>query len=160
MPPAIALRAESCIYPQMRPKHETVDPGFALLKGSSGRVAFRALGIAFCLGAGLISGCKQGHAVIASTDGPSERGKATIKAYGCGKCHTIPGVRGAHGVVGPPLESVAQRTYIGGNFPNNPATLTRWIMAPQEMKPKTAMPSLGLSESQSRDVVAYLETLR
>ena len=32
-------------------------------------------------------------------------------------------------------------------------------MAPQTMKPKTAMPSLGLSEPQSRDVVAYLETL-
>lgn len=124
------------------------------------RVFFQALRIAICVGAGLISGCKQGHAVIAGTDGPSERGRATIEAYGCGKCHTIPGIRGAHGVVGPPLESVAERTYIGGNFPNTPDTLTQWIMAPQKLKPKTAMPSLGLSESQSRDVVAYLETLR
>jgi cytochrome c len=66
----------------------------------------------------------------------------------------------ANGVVGPPLQSVAQRTYIGGNFPNTPDNLTRWIMAPQTMKPKTAMPSLGLSEPQSRDVVAYLETLQ
>lgn len=124
------------------------------------RLCFKALGLAICVGAGSISGCKQGQPVMASTGGSSQRGKATINAYGCGKCHTIPGIRAAHGVVGPPLESVAQRTYIGGNFPNTPDTLTHWIMAPQEMKPKTAMPSLGLSESQARDVVAYLETLR
>jgi cytochrome c1 len=123
------------------------------------RVCSRKLEIALCVAAGLISGCRQGSSVIASTGGSPARGKATISTYGCGKCHTIPGIRGANGVVGPPLESVARRTYIGGNFPNNPDTLAQWIMAPQTMKPKTAMPSLGLSESQSRDVVAYLETL-
>ena len=52
------------------------------------------------------------------------------------------------------------RTYIGGNFPNTPDTLMHWIMAPQAMKPKTAMPTLGLSQPQARDVVAYLETLQ
>lgn len=124
------------------------------------RVCLQALGIAVCVGAGLISGCNNGHAVIASSVGSPERGQATIEVYGCGKCHTIPGIRGASGVVGPPLQSVAERTYIGGNFPNTPDTLARWIMAPQQMKPKTAMPTLGLSESQARDVAAYLETLQ
>lgn len=124
------------------------------------RACFRTLRIAICVAAGLISGCKEGTTVTAGTIGSADRGRATIKIYGCGKCHTIPGIRGANGVVGPPLESVARRTYIGGNFPNTPDTLTHWIMAPQTMKPKTAMPSLGLSEPQARDVAAYLETLQ
>jgi cytochrome c2 len=124
------------------------------------RASFRTLRIAICVAAGLISGCKQVPTVTAGTIGSASRGRATIVIYGCGKCHTIPGIRGANGVVGPPLESVARRTYIGGNFPNTPDTLTHWIMAPQTMKRKTAMPSLGLSEPQARDVVAYLETLQ
>ena len=124
------------------------------------RPCFRTLRIATCVAAALISGCKEGRTVSANTIGSADRGRATIQIYGCGKCHTIPGIRGANGVVGPPLESVARRTYIAGNFPNTPDTLTHWIMAPQTMKRKTAMPSLGLSEPQARDVVAYLETLQ
>lgn len=124
------------------------------------RACFQTLSIATCVAVALISGCKQESTVTAGAIGSADRGKATIEIYGCGKCHTIPGIRGADGVVGPPLESVAQRTYIGGNFPNTPDTLTHWIMAPQTMKSKTAMPSLGLSESQARDVAAYLETLQ
>ncbi len=108
----------------------------------------------------LIAGCNQGALANAGTAASADRGKATIETYGCGKCHNIPGIPGANGVVGPPLESVTLRTYIGGNFPNTPDTLKHWIMAPQTMKPKTAMPSLGLSEPQARDVVAYLQTLR
>jgi cytochrome c2 len=125
---------------------------------------FPALTITICMASGLISGCRDSSPVMASTIrsavGSPDRGKVIIASYGCGKCHTIPGIHGAKGVVGPPLESVAQRTYIGGNFPNTPDTLTHWIMAPQSMKPKTAMPSFGLSEPQARDVVAYLETLQ
>lgn len=124
------------------------------------RTRSQMLSIMLCVVAGLICGCKQGSTGITARNGPTARGRAIIANYGCGKCHTIPGIRGANGVVGPPLQSLAQRTYIGGNFPNNPGTLTRWIMNPQAMKPKTAMPSLGLTESQSRDVVAYLETLK
>lgn len=72
----------------------------------------------------------------------------------------IPGIRGADGVFGPPLNRMAVRSYIGGLFPNNPANLIRWVMSPHAMKPKTAMPDLGLSDQQARDVTAYLETLR
>ena len=55
---------------------------------------------------------------------------------------------------------IARREYIAGNFPNAPATLTHWIMEPQSMKPKTAMPDLGISSRQARDITAFLETLR
>ncbi len=124
------------------------------------RACLWMLRISICVAAGLISGCKEGSTVTAGKNTSADRGRAAIGIYGCGKCHTIPGIRGANGVVGPPLESVARRTYIAGNFPNTPDTLTHWIMAPQTMKRKTAMPSLGLSEAQARDVAAYLETLQ
>jgi cytochrome c2 len=123
------------------------------------RACLGTFAVAITVVAAFTSGCNDAPKVIAGTNGSPERGKATIVEYGCGKCHTIPGIHDANGVVGPPLASVARRTYIAGNFPNNPDTLTHWIMASQAMKPKTAMPSLGLSEPQAHDVVAYLETL-
>jgi cytochrome c len=123
------------------------------------RACLRKLRFAILLAA-FISGCKERTTVSANAAASADRGRTTIEVYGCGKCHTIPGIRGANGVVGPPLQRVARRTYIGGNFPNTPDTLTHWIMAPQAMKRKTAMPSLGLSEPQARDVAAYLETLQ
>lgn len=96
----------------------------------------------------------------AGTNGSAARGKNTMLAYGCGKCHTIPGIRHANGVVGPPLVWLARRTYIAGNFANTPDNLVHWVMNPPSMKPRTAMPQLGLTEPQARDVAAYLYTLK
>ncbi len=123
----------------------------------------RRWSILCCAAAGLAAGCKGGQTTYphtVATGGSARLGKATIVAYGCGKCHTIPGIDGAKGVVGPPLVAVSRRTYIAGNFPNTPDNLVHWVMAPQTMKPRTAMPELGLSEPQARDVAAYLYTLR
>jgi len=127
------------------------------------RTCLRKLSISVCVTVGLISGCKSGdtaHPYIAKSPDPANRGRATIVAYRCGDCHTIPGVRGAKGVFGPPLNSISRRTYIGGNFPNTSDNLMHWVMSPQAMKPKTAMPVLGLSEPQARDIAAYLDTLK
>lgn len=94
------------------------------------------------------------------TAAQAARGKQEIVHYGCGKCHTIPGIHNAHGVFGPPLMKMGVRTMIAGNFPNTPDTLAHWIQSPTSMKPKTAMPDLGLTEQQAHDAAAYLETLR
>jgi cytochrome c1 len=88
------------------------------------------------------------------------RGKAQIVAYGCGSCHLIPGVSGARGLVGPPLTHFAQRAFIAGQVPNNSEFLVRWISVPQAIEPGTAMPNLGVSEHEARDIAAYLYTLR
>jgi cytochrome c len=124
------------------------------------RVRQRALKITLCIVAGIACGCKEPIAKDAAAAASADRGKTTVGIYGCGKCHTIPGISGANGVVGPPLQSVGSRTYIAGNFPNTHSNLVRWVMSPQTMKPKTAMPSLGLSGPQADDVAAYLESLR
>jgi cytochrome c2 len=110
-----------------------------------------------------MSGCTGGQTLRpyrVAAGGDPHRGQLIIMKYRCGSCHTIPGVRGAHGVFGPPLNYMASRTFIAGEFPNMPDNLVRWIMSPTSMKPKTAMPDLGLSEQDSRDAATYLYTLR
>ncbi|MBW3653267.1 MAG: c-type cytochrome [Actinobacteria bacterium] len=92
-------------------------------------------------------------------DGNPERGMQAIDAYGCGTCHTIPGIDGANGNVGPPLTQFGERAYIAGNLPNSADNLTRWIADPQEIEPGTAMPDLGVPPPTARDIAAYLFTL-
>jgi cytochrome c len=118
---------------------------------------------AVSLAAGVcLLGCTGGQHVqgneIAS-GGNVHSGRQVIAEYKCGSCHTIPGIPGAHGVFGPPLNMMARRSVIAGNFANTPDNLAHWVMAPTSMKPKTAMPDLGLNQQQARDVTAYLETL-
>jgi mono/diheme cytochrome c family protein len=108
------------------------------------------------------SGCKgsRPEASAVHIDGADpNRGETIIETFGCGACHAIPGVRGAKGVVGPPLIAWAERAYIGGEVPNTPTNLVRWVMDPPSIEPKTAMPNLGIDESQARDVAAYLYTI-
>lgn len=94
------------------------------------------------------------------TGGTARRGESVIMDKNCGSCHTIPGVSGAKGVVGPPLMFFSRRTFIAGQLPNNPDNLIRWIRSPQSVEADTAMPNLGLTEQQARDVAAYLYQLR
>jgi cytochrome c len=92
--------------------------------------------------------------------GEPRRGRAALRKYGCSSCHTIPGVRGAYGLVGPPLTSMGARTYLAGALPNTPENLIRWIRHPQDIRPPNAMPDLGVTEQDGRDIAAYLYTLR
>jgi cytochrome c len=96
----------------------------------------------------------------AMTGGSPERGRALVRSYGCGTCHQIPGVRGATGTVGPPLAGIANRSYLAGKLDNTPANLMRWIRTPREVSPGTAMPDMGVTEADAKDLSAYLETLR
>lgn len=91
--------------------------------------------------------------------GNADSGKLAIQTYGCGSCHTIPGVSVATGTVGPPLFFWSRRTYIAGEVPNTPDYLVRWIEVPQAIEPGTAMPNLGVPEKAARDMAAYLYTL-
>lgn len=92
--------------------------------------------------------------------GDEGRGKAAIAEYGCGSCHIIPGIPGAHGLVGPPLTAFARRKYIAGTRPNTPDNLIAWLRDPQALEPGTIMPTLGLTEAEARDLAAFLATLR
>ncbi|MEU4481202.1 c-type cytochrome [Micromonospora sp. NPDC023966] len=91
--------------------------------------------------------------------GRPDRGAKLIAQYGCGSCHTIPGVDRAGGLVGPPLTRFGARSYIAGELPNNADNLRRWITDPQAVEPGTAMPNLGVSAIDAQDIAAYLYTL-
>lgn len=111
--------------------------------------------------AGVVSAvaCGRNHKSVVP-GGDVERGKQTIEAMGCGACHMIDGVTGAHGRVGPPLTGVASRSMLAGELPNTPENMMRWIEDPPAINPNTAMPNLGVKPQEARDIVAYLYTLR
>jgi cytochrome c2 len=92
--------------------------------------------------------------------GSVERGRTSLAGFGCGSCHTIAGVTGANGRVGPPLTGVASRSIIAGELANTPENMMRWIRDPVAIEPNTAMPNLSVSDATARDMVAYLYTLR
>jgi cytochrome c1 len=94
------------------------------------------------------------------TGGDPKRGQKALLRYGCIACHAIPGVPDADGLVGPPLDHFASRVYVGGVLPNTTENLVAWILDPPKIDPMTAMPATGISESEARDVAAYLYTLR
>jgi cytochrome c len=98
-------------------------------------------------------------AAVRATGGDPGRGKDKIRFYGCSSCHTIPGIEEANGKVGPPLSAFALRVYIAGELPNTPDNLRRWIKNPHAIEQHTAMPEMGVSDGDSRDIAAYLYTL-
>lgn len=129
---------------------------------SARRAALLAAGLA-CAAA--LSGClrdrdpylEERHTVAGGKPAEAE---AALRAYGCVNCHTIPGVRGADALVGPPLTGWSRRRFIAGRIPNEPDELVRWILHPQGVKPGTAMPDMGVSDQDARNIAAYLFTLR
>jgi cytochrome c len=92
----------------------------------------------------------------AVADGRVDVGRRLIASYGCGSCHAIPGVPGADAQAAPPLHQFYQRSYIAGRLPNTAENLVRWIQDPQQIEPGTAMPNLGVTADEARDIVAYL----
>jgi cytochrome c oxidase assembly factor CtaG/cytochrome c2 len=91
--------------------------------------------------------------------GDARRGVKIIRNIGCGNCHTIPGVAGADGVVGPPLTGIGRRVFLAGVLRNTPPNMVLWLRSPQKVIPGNAMPDSGLSEKDARDVATYLASL-
>jgi cytochrome c len=129
------------------------------------RARTRRHGIAVAVLAALALGCaacedQVGRTARQLTGGDPDRAPAAIRKYGCGSCHTIPGIPGAHAVVAPPLDRFGVRSYIAGRVNNDAATLIRWIQHPHSIDSKTAMPEMGVGSQDARDIAAYLYTLR
>jgi cytochrome c2 len=103
----------------------------------------------------LATGCG-GAAAVSVPGGRADRAPSLIEAYGCGACHTIPGVDGADGRVGPNLAGLANRQNIAGRLDNTPDDLVRWITRPQQVDPGNLMPDLGVPDDAARDIAAYL----
>lgn len=93
-------------------------------------------------------------------------GAELFVSKGCSGCHTISGLEGANGQIGPNLTHLYSReTFAGAIFELNNRNLRRWLRDPPAMKPMNpdngmGMPNLGLSEDEITQLIAYLETLK
>ena len=104
--------------------------------------------------------CDAGTTGTAQAGADAGRGQRLLAQYQCGSCHAIPGVAAARGMQGPSLEAFGKRSYIAGRIPNRADALARWISAPQSLVPDTAMPNMGVSNADARDMAAYLGRLQ
>ena len=118
-------------------------------------VAAALLAVSACL----VSGCDSGTRPPPGVAGDPDLGKLALTQYACQSCHKIPGVVGSDTFVGRPLEGLGKRPFIAGNLLNNQPNLMRWIRDPQAIDPTTAMPNVGVSEKDARNISAYLLTL-
>ena len=93
---------------------------------------------------------------------PAALGAQIIATKPCTGCHTIPGIPGATGQVGPNLAGVASRGKIAGGAVTNsgPDDLKKWISDPAAVKQGTAMPKVPLTDDELTNIVAFLETLK
>ncbi len=140
---------------------------YVWMRDSEGRVVrrehLRARAITLSLLVLFLAACEGRSALPASeaaqiTGGDPERGRLAFRRYGCGSCHTVGGVPGADGLVGPPLDGVGSRVYLAGNLSNTPENMAEWIESPREIDPRTAMPDVGVREAEARDIAAFLYT--
>jgi cytochrome c len=116
--------------------------------------------LALCLATGCGREQQKAQVAATTTGGSEDRGKQLIDKYGCNACHVIPGISGPKGMVGPPLDHMAVRQIIGGKIQNTPENMMKWLQNPQALDPQNAMPNLGVTPADSRDITAYLYTLK
>jgi cytochrome c len=112
-----------------------------------------------CDGLGLDAARLGLHGQTRRHTGAVRQGELAIQRYGCAACHTIPGIRGADALVGPPLDHMGRRTYIAGVMINTPENMVQWLMDPPAINPLTAMPHLGVTYNDARNITNYLYTL-
>lgn len=93
------------------------------------------------------------------TGADTQAGLAVIQRVGCAACHRIPGVDWPTGTVGGSLDGFAERSMIAGRFPNRPQPLAVWVRDAPSMASATGMPAMPITQSEARDVAAYLYTL-
>lgn len=103
----------------------------------------------------------QGRPAQAPSGGLAAQGAQLFATGACVACHTINGVQGASGTVGPNLTHFAGRTtFAGATLKNVPSNLAAWLTDPPLVKPGADMPNLGLTRDQVDALVAYLDTLK
>ncbi|MCH7493278.1 cytochrome c oxidase subunit II [bacterium] len=97
------------------------------------------------------------------------KGAGIFVERGCNACHTVRGLPGAVGVLGPDLTHLASRTTIASALlENTPENLARWLADPNGVKPENTMFREGpmyngttppLTEAEIRYLVIFLEGL-
>ena len=87
-------------------------------------------------------------------------GRAVVQRVGCAACHVFPDIDWPRGSLGPNLGDFADQGLIAGRVANRPDRLAAFVRDAPSLIPGTTMPAMPISERESRDVAAYLYTLR
>lgn len=87
------------------------------------------------------------------------RGRQLVAQVGCTACHAFPEIAWPQGRAGPSLLAFDGRGPIAGALPNTPANVAAFVRNAPAVKPGSPMPAMPLSESEARDVAAYLHGL-
>ncbi len=92
-------------------------------------------------------------------------GAKLFTSYACQSCHYVRGVHGTRPQ--PPVDDAPTLTHssrrsiiAAGAISNTAAPMEHWLLNPDTIKPGVHMPNVQLSETQARDVSAYLESVR
>lgn len=124
----------------------------------------KTIGILLSLSLAFAGACRRSEPAIGTASvaqgGNAAEGKRLVGKYACNSCHVIPGIEGPKGSLGPSLEHLATRPTVGGKLANTPENLARWLQNPQAIDPDNSMPNLGILPQESRDLAAFLSTLR
>jgi len=100
------------------------------------------------------------QATLARADDAFAEGRKIFEQTACINCHAVAGTA-ANGRFGPDLTHLMSRETLGaGVVPNTPENLRRWIRRPDDFKPGSLMPPMGLTEQQLDAVTTYLASLR
>jgi cytochrome c2 len=103
-----------------------------------------------------VVGCTSDNESAAIEGANPHRAGDVVDRYGCGSCHSIPGIDGADGTVGPSLADFGDRGVLAGKFSMTADNVVAWIMDPQAMDPGVAMPDMNVGEQDAKDIAAYL----
>jgi cytochrome c oxidase subunit 2 len=102
---------------------------------------------------------QRGAPVAPARGSVEERGQQVFRRSACIGCHAITGIASAK--VGPDLSHVGGRgTIAGALFPNDGASLHRWIRNAPAQKPGALMPPQNMPDADLDALVAYLLSLK
>lgn len=100
------------------------------------------------------------QAAAARADEAVADGRKIFEQTACINCHAVAGTA-ANGRFGPDLTHLMSRETLGaGVARNTPENLRRWIRRPDDFKPGSLMPPMGLTEQQLDAVTTYLASLQ
>ena len=95
----------------------------------------------------------------ASQEITPQQGRRVFEEQACINCHAIAGTV-ADGRYGPDLTHLMSRATIGsGAADNNYANLLSWVTDPNDLKPGCLMPAMHLTDTENKQITAYLMTL-
>ncbi|MFQ5822584.1 MAG: c-type cytochrome [bacterium] len=94
----------------------------------------------------------------ASLDGSVKRGRKLVKSIGCKGCHVVTLKDREVRKTDVPYDVAPELTKIGSKV--NPDWLLAWIKNPKQYNSNTTMPNLRLTNSEAKDIVAYLMSLK